>query len=89
MYVCIYGWMLSSDFLRPHGRQPTRFLYPWDFPGKKYWSGLPFPPPGDLSDSRIKPTPPVVPALASNPLPLSHLGSPYFSLYIIAYTHLH
>ena len=23
-----------SDFLRPHGLQPTRILCPWDFPGK-------------------------------------------------------
>ena len=23
-----------SDSLRPHGLQPTRFLHPWDFPGK-------------------------------------------------------
>ena len=23
-----------SDFLRPHGLQPTRLLCPWDFPGK-------------------------------------------------------
>ena len=23
-----------SDPQRPHGLQPTRFLYPWDFPGK-------------------------------------------------------
>ena len=26
------------------------------FPGHDYWSGLPFPPTGDLSDSRLKPT---------------------------------
>ena len=23
-----------SDFLRPHGLQPTRLLRPWDFPGR-------------------------------------------------------
>ena len=23
-----------SDSSRPHGLQPTRFLHPWDFPGK-------------------------------------------------------
>ena len=23
-----------SDSLQPHGLQPTRFLHPWDFPGK-------------------------------------------------------
>ena len=25
---------VMSDSLRPHGRQPTRLLCPWDFPGK-------------------------------------------------------
>ena len=32
------------------------------FPRQEYWSGLPFPPPGDLRDSGIKPA---SPALAS------------------------
>ena len=26
------------------------------FPSQEYWSGLPFPPPGDLADPGIKPT---------------------------------
>jgi len=26
----------------------ARLLCPWDFPGQEYWSGLPFPSPGDL-----------------------------------------
>ena len=30
----------------------------------RYWSGLPFPPPGDFPDPGIKPTSPVSPALA-------------------------
>ena len=34
------------------------------FPRKKYWSGLPFPPPGDLPDPGIKPASPVSPILA-------------------------
>ena len=32
-------------------------------PGRGYWSGLPFPPPGDLPDPGIEPTSPVSPAL--------------------------
>ena len=31
---------------------------------QEYWSGLPFPPPGDLPDSRIKPMFPMSPSLA-------------------------
>ena len=34
--------------------------YPWNFPGKKYWSGLPFPPPGDLPHPGIKPGSPAL-----------------------------
>ena len=31
---------------------------------QEYWSGLPFPPPGDLPDPGIEPMSPVAPALA-------------------------
>ena len=34
------------------------------FPRQEYWSGLPFPPPGDLPDPGIKPASPASPALA-------------------------
>ena len=54
-------------------------MTPWDcspptcsvhgFPRREYWSGLLFPPPGDLADSGIEPT---SPALQANSLPLSH-----------------
>ena len=99
-----------SDFVRPHRRQPTKLLCPWDSPGntgvgchvllqcikvksesevtqsclslynpmtvalqvslsmgfsrQEYWSGLPFPPPGDLPDPGIEPMSLMSPALA-------------------------
>ena len=34
------------------------------FPRQEYWSGLPFPPPGDLPNPRIKPASLASPALA-------------------------
>ena len=39
------------------------------FPGQEYWSGLPFPPSGDLPDPRIEPTFPAlqVDSLSSEP----------------------
>ena len=43
------------------------------FPREEYWSGLPFPSPGDLPDPGIEPMPP---ALKVDSLTLSHLGSP-------------
>ena len=46
------------------------FVTPWTvtsqaplsigFPRQEYWSGLPFPSPGDLPDSGIKPMPPAL-----------------------------
>ena len=42
---------------------------------QEYWSGLPFPTPGDLPHPGIKPTSLASPALAGRFFTLSHLGS--------------
>ena len=41
--------------LSPHGLQPARLLCPWGFSRQEYWSGLPYPPPGDLPNLGIEP----------------------------------
>ena len=46
------------------------------FSGQEYWSGLPFPPLGDVSDPGIQTASPVSPALPVDSLPLSYQGSP-------------
>ena len=43
------------------------------FPRQEYWSGLPFPSPGDLPDPGIEP---VSSALMVDSLVLNHLGRP-------------
>ena len=43
------------------------------FPRQEYWSGLPFPSPGDIPDPGMEPTPS---AWQVDSLPLSHQGSP-------------
>ena len=43
------------------------------FPRQEYWSGLPFPPPGNFPDPGIKP---MSPALQADSSCLSHQGSP-------------
>ena len=43
------------------------------FPRQEYWSGLPCPPPEDLTNLGIEP---MFPALEADSLPLRHLGSP-------------
>ena len=46
------------------------------FSRQEYWSGLPFPPPGDLPDPGIQRVFPVSPALEADSLRRSHLGFP-------------
>ena len=40
--------------LQPHGLQPTRVLFPQGFSKQVYWSGQPFPSPGDFPDPGIE-----------------------------------
>ena len=47
-----------------------------EFLRQKYWNGLPFPSPGDLSDPGIETTTPELAGEFFFFLPLSHLGSP-------------
>ena len=70
------------------------FVTPWTvalqallfmgFSRQDYWSGLPFPLPGDLPDTRIKPTFPVSPALAGR----FFTTEPPGTLYSIPYNNL-
>ena len=46
------------------------------FSRQEYWSRLPFPSPGDLSDPGIEPTSPVSPALQVDSLPTEPSGKP-------------
>ena len=47
--VCV-SRSVMSDSLQPHGLQPSRLLCPWP----EYWSGLPLPSPGNLSDPEVE-----------------------------------
>ena len=53
-----------SNSLQPYGLQSVRFLCPWDFSRQEYWSGLPFPSPGDFPNPGIEPSSLTSPALA-------------------------
>ena len=63
------------------------FVTPWSvaceaplsmgFSRQEHWSGLPFPLPGDLSDSGIKPGSPASPSLAGGFFATAPLGKPY------------
>ena len=47
-----------------------------EFSRQEYWSGLPFPPPGDLPNPGTEPMFLASPAMVGSSLPLSHVGSP-------------
>ena len=70
-----------SDSLQPHGLRNPQAPLSMGLSRQEYWSGLLFPPPGDLLDPGIEPTSPVSLTLAGGFfffffLPLSYLGSP-------------
>ena len=48
------------------------------FPRQEYWSGLPFPSPGDLPDPGIEPASPVSPALQEDSLPAESSGKHHY-----------
>ena len=53
------------------------------FSRQEYCSGLPCPPPWDLPNPGVQPTPLAAPALQGDALPLSHWGGPNFTYDII------
>ena len=59
----------SNSFVTPCTKVACQVPLSMEFPRQDYWSGLPFPPPGDLPDPGIKPASPVSPALQVDSLP--------------------
>ena len=62
LYCAVLRDSVVSDSLWPHGLKPTRLLCLWGFSRQEYWSGLPCPPPGDLTNPGIKPRSPTLQA---------------------------
>ena len=84
--VCVYTQSLS------HVRV---FATPWTvagwappsmgFPRQKYWSRLPFPPPGNLPNPEVKPKSPASPALAGGLFTSGPPAKPSKSIYEIKF----
>ena len=82
MSVCVCVCVCVQSF-----SQVRLFVIPWtiacqapmsmEFSRQECWSGLPFPPPGDLPTPGIEPT---SPALQADSLLLSHQESPYIDI---------
>ena len=66
---------MTSHSLGPHGLVAHQAPLSMGFPRQEYWSGLPFPPPGDLPDSGIKSKRPVSPASQAASLPVTEAPS--------------
>ena len=69
VHVC----SVMSDSLWPYGRVALQAPLSMGFSRQDYWSGLPYPSPGDLPNPGIEPD---SPALAGEFLPLAPLGKP-------------
>ena len=74
MCVCV-RLVLSNSFLTSWtvACQAPLFM---ELPKQEYWSGLPFPPLGDLSDPGIKCMSPAAPALAGGFFTIEPPGKP-------------
>ena len=69
---------LSSSSSRTVAHQTPLSM---EFSRQEYWSGLLFPPPGDLPNPGIKPKSPASSALQADLSPLSHCGSPTLKIF--------
>ena len=69
-------WLFATPQTVAH-----QILLSMGFSKQEYWSGLPFSTPGELPNPGIES---VSPALKAVSLPLSHLGSPVFLVYLYA-----
>ena len=89
LHTCLHACSSSHVWLWPNGLQPTRLLYPWNFPGKKYQSEFPFPTPGDLPGSEVRPSASAAsPAWQAVSLPLLHLASIATSILFWIFIHI-
>ena len=77
IHVCLHNQLYLTIFDCMDCSPPLSMGFSW----REYWSGLPFPPPGDLPNPVIKPTFPVSPALQADSLPLCHLESQKYAYF--------
>ena len=75
------GLKLVCDSLRTHGLWPARLFF-LGFSRQEYWSGLPYPSPGDLPNPGTEPG---SPTLQADSLLLSPQGSPGEALNFILF----
>ena len=72
IYVCLCSVM--SDFFATPSARACHAPLSMEFSRQAYWSGFPFPPPGNLSNTGIEP---MSSSLQADSLPLHHRGRPF------------
>ena len=75
--------LLLLSHLQCYRLYPLAWILPMGFTRQEYWSGLPCPPPGDLPDPGIVPSPLVYYISRWILDPAHQLGSPFYTLYAI------
>ena len=75
--ILLFSCEVVSDFFAIAWTVAHLALLSMGFPRQEYWSGLPFPSPGDLPDPGIEP---VSPALADGFFPTEPPGKPLLSI---------
>ena len=85
-YICIHACMPSCFsrvwlFAAPW-TVARQIPLPMELFRQEYWSGLPWPSPGDLPDPHIESGSPVALVLQADSFLLSHQGSPYLYIHI-------
>ena len=64
--VCVFSCLVMPDSCETFREVAHQAPLSMGFPRREYWSGLPFPPPGDVPDPGIKPTSLISPVLTSS-----------------------
>ena len=62
--MCVHACYSCANTFRPPWTVARKAPLPMGFSRQEYWRGLPFPPPGDLSNSGIEPESLMSPVLA-------------------------
>ena len=85
-YTCVISYLVVSSSLQPHGLYVAHQApLSMGFSRQEYWSGLPFPSPGDLPDPGIESRSPTLQAdslLSDLPGKLSELPGSQYPKYI-------
>ena len=83
VHACMLSRLVMYNFLQPHELQPHQALQSMEFSRQEYWSGLPFPPPGNLHNPGIQLTSPASLALAGRFFATAEPGKPWGAWYYV------